>query len=81
MLSRERSLARVAWWRGSPAARRRAAPSTVGDAATTGPARLALSNDLYVLLLGCLLGVLPSQHGVQGSDRHRQLLFVRLARG
>jgi len=31
-------LPRVAWGRGSPAARRGEAPSTVGDAATTGPA-------------------------------------------
>jgi hypothetical protein len=31
-------LPRVTWGRGSPAARRREAPSTVGDAATTGPA-------------------------------------------
>jgi hypothetical protein len=34
-------LPRVAWGRGSPAARRGEAPSTVGDAATTGPAGAA----------------------------------------
>jgi hypothetical protein len=45
-------LPRVAWGRGSPAARRGAAPSTVGDAATTGPpGRSALVPTLIALAI------------------------------
>jgi hypothetical protein len=41
-------LPRVAWGRGSPAARRGEAPSTVGDAATTGPAGAALGPFAFI---------------------------------